>query len=117
MGPLKGWRRWVAAAVGMILATVLVYAFAGALGSACLSMVNHKSGGPIALLFVAFSAMIILLLVSMGPVLGLVIATWMMRVADRRMKIPIGQCQQCGYDLTGNVSGRCPECGRTIVCP
>jgi hypothetical protein len=20
-------------------------------------------------------------------------------------------CQKCGYDLTGNVSGRCPECG------
>ncbi len=23
-------------------------------------------------------------------------------------------CRQCGYDLTGNVSGRCPECGTTI---
>ncbi len=23
----------------------------------------------------------------------------------------IGRCQECGYDLTGNVSGRCPECG------
>jgi hypothetical protein len=22
-----------------------------------------------------------------------------------------GACLQCGYDLTGNVSGRCPECG------
>jgi uncharacterized RDD family membrane protein YckC len=21
------------------------------------------------------------------------------------------RCQRCGYDLTGNVSGRCPECG------
>jgi hypothetical protein len=21
------------------------------------------------------------------------------------------QCRQCGYDLTGNASGRCPECG------
>ena len=20
-------------------------------------------------------------------------------------------CQECGYDLTGNASGRCPECG------
>jgi hypothetical protein len=25
-----------------------------------------------------------------------------------------GQCQRCGYDLTGNVSGRCPECGDRI---
>jgi len=25
---------------------------------------------------------------------------------------PTGRmCRQCGYDLTGNVSGRCPECG------
>jgi hypothetical protein len=23
-------------------------------------------------------------------------------------------CRECGYDLTGNVSGRCPECGRRI---
>ena len=22
-------------------------------------------------------------------------------------------CRSCGYDLTGNVSGRCPECGET----
>ncbi len=29
---------------------------------------------------------------------------------DRR-GIPPGHCQRCGYDLTGNVSGRCPECG------
>ena len=25
-----------------------------------------------------------------------------------------GHCQKCGYDLTGNVSGRCPECGERI---
>lgn len=23
-------------------------------------------------------------------------------------------CQQCGYDLTGNTTGRCPECGSAI---
>jgi hypothetical protein len=28
---------------------------------------------------------------------------------DRRP--PIGHCQACGYDLTGNESGTCPECG------
>ena len=26
-----------------------------------------------------------------------------------------GCCDACGYNLTGNVSGRCPECGTTIV--
>lgn len=24
------------------------------------------------------------------------------------------RCRRCGYDLTGNVSGRCPECGTII---
>ena len=28
---------------------------------------------------------------------------------DRRF--PSGHCQPCGYDLTGNVTGVCPECG------
>ena len=28
---------------------------------------------------------------------------------------PAGHCQQCGYNLTGNVSGRCPECGKKIT--
>src|SRR5437899_651347 len=23
-----------------------------------------------------------------------------------------GHCPKCGYDLTGNTTGRCPECGR-----
>ena len=27
---------------------------------------------------------------------------------------PKGHCQQCGYDLTGNVSGRCPECDASV---
>lgn len=25
-----------------------------------------------------------------------------------------GHCFGCGYDLTGNVSGRCPECGKDV---
>jgi len=28
-----------------------------------------------------------------------------------RSRIPPGHCQNCGYNLTGNVSGICPECG------
>lgn len=27
---------------------------------------------------------------------------------------PPGSCHQCGYDLSGNVSGVCPECGNPI---
>lgn len=28
-----------------------------------------------------------------------------------------GKCAGCGYDLTGNVSGRCPECGTPVRIP
>ncbi len=31
-----------------------------------------------------------------------------------RRRIPPGHCRKCGYDLTGNVSGVCPECGERI---
>lgn len=43
-----------------------------------------------------------------GPFLGV----WL--IGSRRPKkppFPPGHCQSCGYDLTGNVSGVCPECG------
>jgi len=26
-------------------------------------------------------------------------------------RVPAGHCVACGYNLYGNVSGRCPECG------
>jgi len=32
---------------------------------------------------------------------------------DRRRVQP-GKCRQCGYDLTGNQSGVCPECGTRV---
>jgi hypothetical protein len=31
-----------------------------------------------------------------------------------RPRIPPGHCRKCGYNLTGNVSGVCPECGTKI---
>jgi hypothetical protein len=32
----------------------------------------------------------------------------------RGRRRPPGHCQNCGYNLTGNVSGVCPECGEKI---
>ncbi len=46
------------------------------------------------------------------PFLLTAIPTVILWRRDRR--IPPGHCQRCGYDLTGNVSGRCPECGSAI---
>jgi len=30
-------------------------------------------------------------------------------------RLPRGSCEACGYDLTGNTSGTCPECGATTA--
>ncbi len=44
------------------------------------------------------------------PFVLLAIPSALLWWADRR-RIRPGGCSNCGYDLTGNVSGRCPECG------
>lgn len=31
--------------------------------------------------------------------------------------IPPGHCTTCGYNLTGNVSGKCSECGEPVPAP
>lgn len=36
-------------------------------------------------------------------------------LAWRDRPIPHGRCRRCGYDLTGNTSGVCPECGRALT--
>ena len=32
----------------------------------------------------------------------------------RRYRLAHNLCARCGYDLTANVSGLCPECGRPV---
>jgi hypothetical protein len=41
-----------------------------------------------------------------------VLADKLKALSTRRLKP--GVCHHCGYDLTGNTSGRCPECGQAI---
>lgn len=50
-----------------------------------------------------------------SPLLAFVWATLYVAVRNRLRKrfYPL-TCHTCGYTLTGNVSGRCPECGRVI---
>jgi hypothetical protein len=42
-------------------------------------------------------------------ILALTVLTLFLFRHDRRPSK--GHCHTCGYDLTGNTSGRCPECG------
>ncbi|MBN1511878.1 MAG: hypothetical protein JXB13_07670 [Phycisphaerae bacterium] len=41
----------------------------------------------------------------------LIFAFW----CAERLRIPPGHCRQCRYDLTGNQSGVCPECGAPLT--
>jgi hypothetical protein len=36
---------------------------------------------------------------------------WEQPAEVRQRRRRTGLCSRCGYDLTGNVSGVCPECG------
>lgn len=36
------------------------------------------------------------------------------RACRRSDRVRSGRCARCAYDLTGNTSGRCPECGEEI---
>ncbi len=45
------------------------------------------------------------------PFVLLAVPTALLWWRDR--KPPSGHCKRCGYDLTGNLSGVCPECGQS----
>ena len=45
------------------------------------------------------------------PFLVLLMPTLLLWRRDRRSRSRPGFCRVCDYDLTGNTSGRCPECG------
>jgi hypothetical protein len=50
------------------------------------------------------------------PFLLLLVPTVLLWQRDRRTRRP-GHCRRCDYDLTGNTTGRCPECGLEIAKP
>ena len=48
------------------------------------------------------------------PLLLIALPTGWLFWSDHTRRKP-GLCAQCGYDLTGNTTGRCPECGAVAV--
>jgi len=63
-----------------------------------------------------FSMILTFFVVTGGTLLcGAVIGNIAYRVLrTSRVFMSATDCAGCGYDLTGNVSGRCPECGRRV---
>lgn len=59
----------------------------------------------------AAGLLIALIIASISAMLGFQCAR---RIAAFVRRQPEGHCQNCGYDLTGNVSGVCSECGTSV---
>lgn len=60
-------------------------------------------------------AVVVPLLMPLWPVLlFFTVPTMLIIWWPSRPGIPPGHCRKCGYNLAGNVSGRCPECGTGV---
>jgi hypothetical protein len=51
----------------------------------------------------------------MVPAVLLVPVMSLLSMLRRAIRTRAGRCQSCGYDLTGNTSGVCPECGAQVT--
>ncbi len=49
------------------------------------------------------------------PFLLIALPTGFLFWSDHRKRTRVGHCTTCGYDLKGNTSGTCPECGATTA--
>ena len=50
---------------------------------------------------------------TMPVLLSILPFVWLFRWRKRR-SLPDNPCPSCGYDLTANTTGECPECGEAI---
>ena len=81
-------------------------------GIALLEVVQEAVGRilPAAVSDAAFGVLVELVTAGLLVTPGVVVAVLLAR---RRAPRP-GHCRRCGYDLRGNVSGVCPECGAKV---
>ena len=61
-------------------------------------------------------AIVVAAIVLGGPTL-IGVAIGYMRFRESWPGHPRGHCRSCGYNLTGNTSGRCPECSASFEGP
>jgi hypothetical protein len=103
--------RWVLfnvfAAVSLALFVALFWSLFGFGGEPWTDILRHPS--------------IFFIILFQGPVWVFLIApvAWLVLcirslMARRQPDRWVGACRKCGYNLTGNISGVCPECGTPI---
>jgi len=68
----------------------------------------RAAGCPVVVISRPFGAAVMLMVAAVCVVPTI----WRFIVIRRRQRA--NACVQCGYSLTGNTSGRCPECGRPV---
>jgi hypothetical protein len=87
------------------IARAVVFFVALVVTPTLLELVGHAFGAkpPAWLISVSFPVV--------GAVFGVVETLLGRREAARQRRLIYPHCVQCGYDLTGNESGTCPECG------
>ena len=93
---------------------VLVAFLASWVGLLMVASVLYEQHEVFAGLSLIYSGMFSLMF-ALPVVLIVGIPFFLRRHRRRKLRFPSGHCQTCGYDLTGNVSGICPECGKAIV--
>jgi hypothetical protein len=62
--------------------------------------------------WISFPCWLLLVISALLPVSW---GRWYRRTGRTRWRFWRGQCLQCGYSVTGNKSGVCPECGTSIT--
>jgi hypothetical protein len=95
------WNALIHAAAFTLYAWVLVIRFGG------------RSERFLALLGYALISLLIACLLAFLILVTAELVGWFAEAVLKNLRAFLGpqHCRECGYDLTGNVSGRCPECG------
>lgn len=78
------------------------------------SDVWHSPGGMRMHYELWLSIPIWLLTINLGFLPALASFLWAVKTLRRARRRFLNHCQRCGYNLTGNTSGTCPECGHKL---
>lgn len=104
---------WASPAIGLMIALLL--AVRKRVRGSCLVVAAYY-----VCLVMLWDSPIPCILVVGGPVVALIAVYLAILTGASERCASAGAhsyCSNCGYDLTGNVSGVCPECGRVLKVP